>query len=358
MTLGIFIVFLMAAVVSTYFAMTVVASRQQLGGAGVDTERMMVAVLIVTVFGAALIARPTAFGVDTITYFRMYDQFCFTRIDDLELSYTVTFSLLNISQAGACNSALLTTSWVLLILLCFVLLPETLNTRLKLAALCLFSLIGTELATNALRQGLSASVMMLALAWYRRSRLFGLALTGFAVLLHVSTGLVLVAVIVAFLRFRYFMLALGVLVVLVLSYSYLGLDIEALNRLTGEIDKYSAHDADDLYVRILAAAQLFVPIGVAVVTRGWVERQSAVESGELRMALKIALTALPYLTLPYFGYRYVYGIYLLVVYLTRSVILDDRRPAFELVLVANALIALVWALGSSYLGQIPFLALS
>ncbi len=357
MTLGIFILFLMTLVMGTYLAMALVANRPAVRGAATDTERMMIAILIVAAFVAALIARPTAFGVDTITYFGMYDQFCFARIDDLELSYAVTFSLLNISQAGACNSALLTTSWVLLILLCFVLLPETWNTRIKLAALGLFSLIGTELATNALRQGLSAGVMMLAVAWYRRNRLLGLALAGFAILLHVSTGLVLVAVIVAFLRFRYFVLALGVLVVLVLSYSYLGLNIEALNRLTGEIDKYSAHDADDLYVRILAAAQLFVPIGVTVVTQGWAEKQSNNERGDLSIALKIALTALPYLVLPYFGYRYIYGIYLLVLYLSRSAILDDRRPAFELVLLANSLIALVWALGSSYLKQIPFLVL-
>lgn len=357
MTLGIFILLLMTAVVGTYATMAVVTNRSELGGTAPDSERMMVAVLIVTVFVAALIARPTAFGVDTITYFKMYDQFCFARIDDLELSYTVTFNLLNISQAGGCDSALLTTSWVLLILLCFVLLPENWNTRFKLAALGLFSLIGTELATNALRQGLSASVMMLAFAWYRRNRLLGLALAGFAILLHVSTGLVLIAVIVAFLRFRYFVLALGGLIVLVLSYSYLGLNIEALNRLTGEIDKYSAHDADDLYVRILAAAQLFVPIGVAFATQGWVDAQSKEERVDASVALKIALTALPYLVLPYFGYRYVYGIYLLVLYSSHRSILDDRRPAFELVLLANALIALVWALGSSYLGQIPFLVL-
>jgi hypothetical protein len=357
MTLGIFILFLMATVAGTYCAMALVANRSQGGSRAADTERMMPAILIVTVFVAALITRPNAFGVDTLTYLRMYDQFCFARIDKLELSYTVTFSLLNISQAGSCNSALLTMSWVLLILICFMLLPETFNTRLKLAALGLFSLIGTELATNALRQGISASVMMLALAWYRRNRMLGLALAVFAIALHASTGLVFVAVVVASLRFRYFALALVALIVLVLSYSYLGLDIEALNRLTGEIDKYSAHDADDLYVRILAAAQLFVPIGVAVVTKGWVDQQSGEERADLSMALKIALTALPYLTLPYFGYRYVYGVYLLVLYLSRRAILDDRRPAFELVLLANAGIALVWALGSSYLGQVPFLVL-
>lgn len=357
MTLGIFIVFLMVAVVGTYLGMAFVANRPQLVGTANDTERLMISTLIIAVFVAALIARPTAFGVDTITYFKMYDQFCFARIDDLELSYSVTFSLLNLSQAGACDSTLLTTSWVLLILACFLLLPETWNTRLKLAALGLFSLIGTELATNALRQGLSASVMMLALAWYRRSRLLGIVLCGFAILLHSSTGLVLVAVVISLLPFRYFVLALSGLVAVVLSYSYLGLDVEALNRLTGEIDKYSAHDADDLYVRILAAAQLFVPIVVGMVTLGWVGRRTNDERGEAGIALKIALTSLPYLTLPYFGYRYVYGVYLLVLYLSRSVIIDDRRPAFELVLLANALIALVWALGSSYLNQIPFLVL-
>lgn len=356
MTLGIFILFVMMFVVGSYCAMAVISHRTQGGGAS-DTERMMPAILIVVTFVAALITRPSEFGVDTITYLRMYDQFCFTELDNLDLSYSVVFSLLNISQAGSCNSALLTTSWVLLILLCFLLLPETLNTRLKLAALGLFSLIGTELATNALRQGISASVMMLALAWYRRNRLFGLVLAAFAIALHASTGLVFIAVVVASMRFRYFVVALSVLIVLVLSYSYLGLDVEALNRLTGEIDKYSAHDADDLYVRILSAAQLFVPIGVAVATRAWVDQPTDEDQAELSTAFKIALTALPYLSLPYFGYRYVYGIYLLVLYLSRSAILDDRRPAFEMVLLANAVIALVWALGSSYLRYIPFLVL-
>lgn len=354
MTLGIFIMYLMAAVAATYLVMAFAADRQQRSGRAPDAERIMVSTLILGVFVIALVARPITFGVDTITYLRMFDQFCFTRIDDLEFSYTVTFNVVNISQAGICNSDYLMASWVALILLCFLLLPDLWNVRVKLAALGMFSLIGTELATNALRQGISASVMMLAVAWYRRNRVVGLALAALAILLHVSTGLVLVAVILAFMRFRYFALALGVLIAVVLSYSYLGLNIDALDRLTGEINKYSVHDADDLYVRILAFAQLIVPLSVVMLTQGWVKDENHEEKRDFTMAFKIALTALPYLSLPYFGYRYIYGIYLLVLYLNKSAVLDDRRPAFEMVMIGNALIILVWAIGSSYLRQIPF----
>lgn len=357
MTLGLFIVVLMVGIAGTYLGMAFVADRPRGADAASDTERRMISVLVVTALVAALGTRPVAFGVDTLTYFRMYDQFCFSSDDGLELSYRTAFSLLNVFQFGACNSWYLTTTWIVLIALCFAALPDRPVVRVKLAALALFSLIGVELATNALRQGLSAAVMMLAFAWFRRNRPVGVAVAVLALLLHASTGLVLVAVAISLLRFRYFAVAFAALLALVLSYSYLGLNIEALNRLTWEIDKYSAHDADDLYIRILAAAQLFVPWTVAIVTRAWVDDEHPATRADLAVALKISLTALPALALPYFGYRYIYGIYLVVLYLSRHAVLDDRRPAFEMVLIANGLIALVWALGSSYIGQVPFVEL-
>lgn len=357
MTLGLFIIMLLAGIGAIYFGMSFVAHAPRQSVASDDSERVMTSTLLVVTMLLALAARPVEFGVDTLTYFRLFDQFCFSQGIDLDLSYKASFSLLNLVQVGACNSWYLATAWIAVIALCFAGLPDPVRVRVKLAGLALFSLIGIELATNALRQGVSAAVMMLAFAWFRRHRAIGVALAVYAVVLHVSTALVLLAVAVSFLRLRYFLVAFALLAALVLSYSYLGLDIEALNRLTGEIDKYSAHDADDLYVRILAAAQLFVPLAVAFVTRWWTGREPAETRADFAMALRISLTALPFLSLPYFGYRYIYGLYPVVLYLNRASLLDNRRPAFEMVLLANALIALVWALGSSYIGQIAFVTL-
>ena len=75
------------------------------------------------------------------------------------------------------------------------------------------------------------------------------------------------------------------------------------------------------------------------------------------MALKLATTCLPFLTLPYFGYRYVYGIYPIVLYLVlrASSDLDVKRGRLLLLITAvNIAILLVWSHGSSYMHEVPF----
>lgn len=357
MTLGMFLAGLLVLSVLAYFGMGISISRAKANTNNVadDIERFTASCLIVVLLVAALAARPLQFGVDSITYYRFYDQYCFASIGDLDFSYRMTFGLVNIVQAGACNSGWLATTWIAIIMLCLLCLPVPFAVRIKLAALALFSLIGIELATNALRQGLSAGVMMLAFALFGRHRLLGIVLAAFAVSLHFSTALVLVAVIIAYLPLQYFVGVLIMLVSFILSYSILGLNISVLDRLTGEISKYAAHDSEDLYIRIIAAIQLFVPVIISKLfyTSGKINKGVRFDAD---MSLKISLTALPYLTLPYFGYRYIYGIYMIVLYLCRHAILDDRKPLFEIVLIANAMLVLAWALGSSYVSTIPFVA--
>lgn len=354
MTLGQFILLLVTGIGLVYFGMALTAHGPQVPA---DSERRYVSTFIILMFGSALAFRSDDFGIDTITYLRIFDQYCFSNINDLDLSYNVSLGLMNTLQLGACNSDWLKVTWVVLIVGCFALLPLPLPDRIKIGALGLFSLIGTELSSNALRQGLSAAIMMLAYAWFFRNRMIGLVLTIFAVLLHFSSSLVVVAVAISFFRLRYFIIAFTVLITFILSYSYLGLSIEALDRLTYEIYKYNLHGSDEIYIRVLAAAQLAVPILTTIVTRGWISARDSSEQVSSSIAFKVALTALPYLTLPYFGYRYIYGIYLVVLYASRQAVLDDRRPAFEMVLIANIVIALAWAFGSSFIRQSPFLGL-
>jgi hypothetical protein len=342
---------------ATYLGMGFASAGSRSASMSPDAERIMAAVLVSVVISVALAIRPVQFGVDTITYIRYYDQYCFSSLEGLDFSYRVTFALVNVVQLGSCNSDLLIAAWIFIIVACFALLPDDLHLRLKLSAVALFSMIGMELASNALRQGLSAAVMMLAFAQYNRNKAVGIALAIFSVLLHSSSGLVLVAIIISHFRLRYYLTAFSALAALVLSYSYLNLDISALNRLTGEIDKYSQHDPQDIYIRMLSAAQLFTPLLVVLMTSGWRRASDTKPDNGSVIGWKLALTAAPFMVLPYFGYRYIYGLYLIVLYISREAITDDNRPAFEMVLLANALIVLVWALGSSYVSNIPFFVL-
>ena len=64
-----------------------------------------------------------------------------------------------------------------------------------------------------------------------------------------------------------------------------------------------------------------------------------------------------YFNLPYFGYRYIYGILPLVLWMALESLGKSRRLAgrtFGLLLFANLGLLAIWSYGSGYMRTVPF----
>ena len=359
MSIGTFIIVLAVWAAASYFVFAFFAMRSNGGASLTVPERNVAALTIAIPTVLALSFRSLDFGVDTLTYFGFYQQYCAVGRGGFESSYLVSFGLIQAASLGICSNALLVPVWAGLLVLAFLVLPVEWSTRVRLLALGLVSLVGIELATNAFRQGLSAAVLMIGVAWFGRNRVVGGILLLFSVALHSSAALALVAVALASLGWRWYIVGLAIIAVAALNYEALTF-LPPVESLVYEITKYSAHEDSDFWIRVIAATQLATLVGIALVMRrrgGMTPSEEAQRAKSLSIAVKLALTALPYLAMPYFGYRYIYGIYLAVLFLAHRSVTDDRTSAFEALMLANIVLALAWTIGSSAIAGTTFLAI-
>lgn len=319
----------------------------------------IVASAILISFVLFLSMRSLGFGVDTAGYAELFQAYCRGQsLEDEQFSYVLSIHLLNAGMLGACKLELLPGIWGLLVVLPLLFIREPLALRLSFAAVLIFSLVGVELTTNALRQGVSVSSFMLALSLSRHRSLLAIPFLVLAALLHTSTFLVLMALGLAMLSWGRFLFATVGATLFVALLIQSGIDIESslMRPFLYEIQKYLAHEADELWVRILGFAGV-----LGALTSPWFLSRDASElrlSGHYQIALKLSAACLPFLGLPYFGYRIIYGIYPLVVYFTflhgreRNIALGKQ---VAMLLAFNAVLLFVWAQGSTAMREIPFL---
>jgi hypothetical protein len=178
------------------------------------------------------------------------------------------------------------------------------------------------------------------------------------VALHTSAALVVLGFGIAALPWTGFAIVFASLVAVVLYVLGIGIEPALLTPFLYEIQKYLDHEADEIWVRVLSfacvAGALIVPV---VSARGGMVRHAILEAPSYARAVRLSITCLPFLMLPYFGYRYIYGVYPLVLYLTlcagaEAGIRIDRH--FAWLLGFNAVLLLGWARGSSYMQEVPF----
>lgn len=324
-------------------------------------------ILLLLVFVLAMSLRSLDFGVDTAAYAEFFDDFCRRGAQrDAELSYRLSALWLNAGMAGQCSVPLLPGVWALLVAGCLLCVavplwsrPEQQRLRWSFTALLMFSMIGIELVTNALRQGLSVAVMMLAISFWPRQRPAAAAFALLAVGLHSSAALVLLACAAARLPWRSF---LGVLSATVLYVGFLALQASEvppwLEPLLFEITKYLAHEDEEIWVRVLAFTAL---LGALAATRWTTADRSTTRAlrhdPDWGQALRLSATCLPLLAVPYFGYRYIYGVYPVVLYLCLVAAARSGVPParmYRRIFLVNAAVLLAWALGSSSMQEVPF----
>lgn len=347
-------------------------------------ERFAAALVICTVMVFAISLRDLNFGPDSQVYYGLFSTYCFGSVRGLGLDYQASFVALNIGMLGTCRPELVIVSWTTLFVIVFLALPLDWQSRIQLLALALVSMIGIELTTNILRQGLSAAFMLLGFAWLPRRMILSAAGFTAGLLLHPSAGLVLAAGAVAWLPWRYYLIGYISLVALATAFYFSFTGIEVFDRLFYEMTKYSEVEATEIYVRVLAVVQLCIVLALTLLSsrrntpsgsgsasvptmvvapvvlpimRGTRVRLFSVERLGPMFALRLALTALPFITIPFFGYRYIYGIYLIVLYSCYTAMRSDRAVRYEAAIAASAILALGWSLGSSMLLTTPFVAL-
>lgn len=314
-----------------------------------------------------LCLRSLQFGVDTVAYAELFTHYCNGgRLSDVEGSFQAATLLLNGMMLGACQTSLLPSAWIAAIVLPVLMLAAPWRIKLAYLAAFLLSIIGVELATNALRQGLSVGLMLMGIAilttqpGHRRWLALPFALA--AVLFHSSAVLFLAAYLLARLRWLTFVATTVALVWLTVNSLDAQVALPLASDFIYEIQKYAAHEDDELWIRVLAFACVLGALAAPLLARSPAPLGPALQDGPYAIALRLSVLCVPFLALPYFGYRFIYGVYPAILFLTlAATLLPGRaplaRPRWHLtwLLAMNIAVLLAWSAGSSYMREVPFL---
>lgn len=320
-------------------------------------------VAVVTMLGLIAL-RSTRFGVDTAAYVDALRTYCWPGPSNhAEGEFLVSSLILNAAMLGACDPRLLPAAWVGLVTGMALLARGALAVRVRYAALLLVSFVGVELTTNALRQGLASGAIVIAVSFIGSRPLIALTAAVVSIALHSSSGLVIGCLGLALLPWRYFWPAIvGLSVALALSATRaveLAIAFVPLERLLFEIGKYLASEADETLVRVLAFGTLAAALAGPMLAGRPGSLRELLRRPSYGVALRLAIATVPSLAVPYFGYRLVYGVFPVVLWLVTSAVhegppeLEDGAFVWTMSLASVLLAA--WAGGSSFMRSVPFL---
>lgn len=324
-------------------------------------DRLGAGLLALTVILIAF--RNRSFGFDTEAYVEVFNSYCHgDSLDYMEGGFRFSAFLLNGAMLGACRVGLLPAAWVFLVVSGVLIARGEAAEKGRYAALLLLSLVGIELTTNALRQGIAAGLSIAAVSHWERRRLTALACAAAGMALHASVALVLLGIVASMLPWSKFLAVLGAgcaLVVLALEYEPAFVaNVAPIQRLLYEIQKYQGHEGDEIWVRVLSYCSVLVTLAAPVLAgRDWDERSRLLMNPRFIGAVRLTASCLPFLLVPYFGYRYVYGVFPVVLWITTSMTKDAPELSartFSWTLPLNASVVLAWSLGSSYMRSVPF----
>ena len=145
------------------------------GGADVardDGVAPPLAAVLLFAFIVLLSTRDFAFGVDTLTYANIFQAYCTdSNLRDMEFGYRFTSAILNVVMLGACDVRLLPLAWLGCLGLGLKLVAGNGHFQLAVATTLATSVVGVELASNALRQSLAVVLLVAAASRARRQPL-------------------------------------------------------------------------------------------------------------------------------------------------------------------------------------------
>lgn len=311
--------------------------------------------------------RSLEFGVDTVVYAELFSHYCSgSSLNDEGRSFQVAMHTLNAFMLGACSTSLLPASWVFAIVMLVLFMPVSWLLRISYLAAFLLSIIGIELTTNAMRQGFSVCFMLLCISFLTTQiglrRWLALPFAFAALLFHDSAALFLVAFLIALLPWHLFLGTSIVIVFFIVISLDKGLNLPLVSDLIYEIQKYAAHDNDELWIRVLSFATVLAALVAPLLASNNKSLPLKLVNGPYAIAARLSLLCLPSLVLPYFGYRFIYGLYPIILFLTLcSSMLPKASPLerpyvhFLWLTAMNSLVLLIWSAGSRFMREVPFL---
>jgi hypothetical protein len=307
----------------------------------------------------ALAFRNPEFGTDTANYSAIFQEFCQQgELPNSDFSFLISIWTINAAMLGSCNVGLLPVTWLLLVVGIPLGSTGPWQLKLRVIVILLFSMIGIALATDALRQGLSVSVMLAALGcWHQKQRAAAAVLCGLSVAFHSSAALVLIALIASTLSWPLFIVVLASVTGVVTFAMQTSDSIASALPVIATLMVYAAIDSDELVVRVLTFTCVLSTLAAPLLAaRSAAARREALSLPGYHTAIRLAVCCIPPLSLPYFGYRFIFGVYPLILWLVISATLarEDDSVVFGWALCGNAVILLFWSFGSNYVLTTPF----
>jgi hypothetical protein len=351
------VLFTILMVTLSYVSIALFVESDGKSRVSVFDERIAASVFVVLIMTISIAFRDVYYGPDSQAYYLFFAQYCFTSSYDLSFDYQTSFAALNAAMIWMCEPDYMIFGWMLLFAASCFAIPIGLSNRIQLFALIIVSIVGIELTSNILRQGISSAFMLLAFTWLRKRLIVAIPLAVVALALHPSAALILIAGGLALLPWRYFIVGVSALGFVIIRYSQTQTGIAFVDRFFYEMNKYSAIESSELYIRILSIVQLALPIICGRIALVGDRGDDKTAEDDWSFSLRMALTSAPFLTIPYFGYRYVYGLYMIVLFSNYKSIASRRSPAFEILLYASLSLTLAWAYGSTLVRSSAFLKL-
>ncbi|WP_242344762.1 EpsG family protein [Anaeromyxobacter terrae] len=324
-------------------------------------DRLAAGLLVVML--VLLAFRSLSFGVDTAAYAEMFHAYCHgDALRDMDGGFRLSALLLNGAMLGACDVRMLCAAWAVIVTMGILLATGAAQDKSRFTALLLVSMVGIELTTNALRQGFSVGLAIAAVSHWPTRRVAAVAFGAGAVALHASAALVFVGLAAATLPWARFLAVLGAAcAVVAISLKFeptFVADVVPLQRLLYYVEKYQGLEGDEIWVRVLSFSSTLLTMVAALLAMPTQQlRLQLLKDERFLSAVRLAATCLPFLVIPYFGYRYVYGVFPIVLWRVLAPANESRAVgarAFAWVLLSNAVVLLGWSLGSHYMRSVPF----
>jgi len=277
-------------------------------------------VILPVVFFLLISFRSQQFGVDTQAYADIYESYCLGQFErNLGFDFYLASILLDIGMFGACKVSLIPASWIMVVGV-LSLLASLQNWRYGYISLLFFSLIGFEFSTNALRQGFSVAFLLCGISFFLRNSLFlrslGILLSFVSVALHSSSALVILALLLSLFPWKIFLPMFFTFIWLIVSGGLqIFIGFPGVSRFLYEIEKYSMHGPDEIWIRILVLTSFVSTLITPLLCRlDGVRIKNILSDPSYSFVCRLFVIVLPSMALPYFGYRFGYSIYAFLLY--------------------------------------------
>lgn len=304
--------------------------------------------------------RTHQFGADTKNYLYEFSVYCSNgnQYEGVDYTYNLTFYLIDSLMLKTCQIEWLIWIWPLIIVSAFFCAIFILKADIIYMIAFFSSFIGIELLTNAMRQGISISLLIIGFSFYFNRRfLFSFIFLCLSMLFHTASLITVVIFIVSRINYKLLVPSLFLCTYFIFFTSYLSF-VPGLDVVISSVLKYMIYTGDDFIVRLISVADVFISLLVFFLL---IRRDATSYKKIINILINVFYICVLLSFVPYLGFRVIYGVYpimlmMICFYLKQS----DRNLSYiylSLMVFVNSTITIMWLFGSSHMNSIPFVEL-